>query len=537
MNKGKLALTLSSAAIIGGITLLSPAGIQTWQRALTGEISFLKDASLGWNAYWRELSRPYQPLDQPNYPQYDGIQGLIERGDGCEGYSETYQHLDPNPVQTARSQNTTTFSVDVDTASYSNVRRFLNDGQLPPPGAVRVEEMLNYFRYDYPEPQGEHPLSVTTAMGHCPWEPNKRLLRIGLQARSLDISPPRNLVLLVDVSGSMSDGDKLPLLRRSLLPWVDQLNENDTLSIVTYAGSSGITLPPTSGDSKRQLRRAILNLESGGSTDGASGILTAYQLAREHFEEGAVNRVIIATDGDFNVGLTSHDDLIKLIESQRASGIYLSVLGLGRGNIDDHLMEQLADHGNGNYAYLDSSDEARRVLTQQASSTFLAVADDVKVQVEFDPALVKSFRQVGYENRQMSNSEFDDDRKDAGDLGASQQVTALYELELNHGPRPFFPLGELRLRYKLPGDAESKEVATALTEGPPKSQDFQFQVAVAEMALALQGDGRASLARALESRSDLEVEEKPLRREFRSLLKRASGLRQWSSTPVPTGQT
>lgn len=459
----------------------------------------------------------------PNYPQYDGVSGLLDRGD-FEG-GETYQQLAPNPQRQTSRETTTTFSVDVDTASYANVRRYLSTGCLPPQNAVRVEEMLNYFHYHYPQAMGGRPISVSTAMGPCPWDPEKHLLRIGLQGKAIPDTPPRNLVLLVDVSGSMNDEDKLPLLRKSLWQWVEELRSEDTLSIVTYAGDSGVALPPTPGDHRQEIRNAISRLNAEGSTNGASGILTAYQLAREHFQNGAVNRVILATDGDFNFGLTDHDDLISVIEAERASGIYLSVLGMGRGDINDYLMEQLADHGNGNYAYLDSIREARRVLKCQGSSTLIPIADDVKVQVEFDPNVVSSFRQVGYENRALANKDFRDDRKDAGDLGASQQVTALYEVELKGHPDSLQSLGNLRLRYKLPGESESREFSTLLFPTEANSSDFLFQAAVAEAGLALQGDKRASLGRALQSQKDLVFTDYPWRAEFRHLLQTAYELR------------
>lgn len=458
-----------------------------------------------------------------NYPQYDGISGLLDRGD-FEG-GETYRQPAPNPNQDTKQENTTTFSIDVDTASYANIRRYLRSGSLPPQAAVRVEEMVNYFHYEYPQATGGRPISVSSALGDCPWDSEKRLLRIGLQGRAIPTTPPRNLVLLVDVSGSMNDEEKLPLLRKSLWQWVEELRSEDTVSIVTYAGESGVALPPTSGDHRQDIRNAVSRLNAEGSTNGASGILTAYQLAREHFQEGAVNRVILATDGDFNFGLTDHDDLIKMIEAQRNSGIYLSVLGLGQGNINDYLMEQLADHGNGNYAYLDSIREARRVLTCQGSSTLIPIADDVKVQVEFDPSVVSSYRQVGYENRALANKDFRDDRKDAGDLGASQQVTALYEVQLKAHPDTLCSLGDLRLRYKVPGDSESREFSVLLRQTEDKGEDFLFQAAVAEMGLALQGDKRASLRRALLTQRDLKFNDYPWRAEFRTLLQAACELR------------
>ena len=323
-----------------------------------------------------------------------------------------------------------TFSIDVDTASYANVRRLLNSGVRPPQDAVRVEELINYFSYDYPEPQGEHPFSITTALAESPWHRGHRLALVGLQSRHIpsDRLPPRNLVFLIDVSGSMMAPNKLPLVKASLAMLARNLTSRDHVAIVVYAGAAGLVLPPTRGDDRATIADALDRLAAGGSTNGAGGLRLAYRTARAHFTDGGVNRVILATDGDFNVGVTSRDDLLRLVETERESGIALSVLGYGFGNLKDSTLEQLADKGNGNYAYIDDLSEARKVLVEEAGGTLVTVAKDVKLQVEFNPAVVSAYRLVGYENRALADRDFNDDRKDAGELGAGQSVTALYEI-------------------------------------------------------------------------------------------------------------
>jgi Ca-activated chloride channel homolog len=351
--------------------------------------------------------------------------------DGCDlAGADRYARQDPNPWARVVAEPLSTFSIDVDTASYSNVRRFLAGGSLPPPAAVRTEELINYFDYDDAAPTDGRPFAVATEVAPCPWNPAHQLVRIGVQGQRVPVAQagPRNLVFLVDVSGSMSDPDKLPLLREGLRLLVDDLGERDRISMVAYAGASGLVLPPTSGADKPKIRRAIEDLEAGGSTNGGAGIALAYAQARKHFVEGGVNRVVLASDGDFNVGVTDHDELVRLVEVQRASGVYLSVLGFGRGNLNDHTMEQLADKGNGNYAYIDSQREAEKVLVHEAAGTLLTIAKDVKLQVEWNPAAVESYRLIGYENRRLAAQDFKDDRKDAGELGSGHNVTGLYEV-------------------------------------------------------------------------------------------------------------
>ena len=343
---------------------------------------------------------------------------------------ESYDQVEDNRFHRAAKTPLSTFSVDVDTAGYSNLRRFLNDGELPPRDAVRIEELINYFRYDYPAPVGDVPFSVTTELAACPWNRRHQLALIGLRGRTIPAAEPlaRNLVFLIDVSGSMNEPAKLPLVRHGLRLLARELTAEDRVAIVVYAGSSGLVLPSTPGDRREVIDAAIANLAAGGSTNGAAGIQLAYRTARQHFIAGGVNRVILATDGDFNVGVTSRHELEQLIETERASGIFLSVLGVGTGNLQDGTMEMLADKGNGNYSYLDSLGEARRVLVEQAAGTLITIAKDVKIQVEFNPAAVSGYRLIGYENRRLEDEDFNDDAKDAGDIGAGHTVTALYEI-------------------------------------------------------------------------------------------------------------
>jgi len=347
-----------------------------------------------------------------------------------EHNTETYSRIDDNPFHRVATRPLSTFSADVDTASYANTRRFLTGGKLPPKDAVRVEEMINYFSYAYPAPAKGEPFSITTDVTESPWNAKLKLVRIGLQAPAIDDAkvPARNLVFLLDVSGSMSQANKLPLLKQAMNLLVAQLRPQDKIAIVTYAGNAGVALPATSGREKDLIRNAIFRLEPGGSTNGAAGIQLAYDIAEKNAIKGGINRVILATDGDFNVGTTSEGDLTRLIEIERKRGVFLTVLGFGMGNTKDSTMEKLADRGNGNYAYIDSINEARKVLVKEAGATLVTVAKDVKLQIEFNPAVVAGYRLIGYENRLMKDEDFNDDKKDAGDIGAGHSVTALYEI-------------------------------------------------------------------------------------------------------------
>lgn len=342
--------------------------------------------------------------------------------------TEDYNLISENPFQRPGLDPLSTFSIDVDTASYSNVRRFINQGSLPPKDAVRIEEMINYFAYDYPQPAGDQPFSITTEVARAPWNPKHKLVQIGLQGKQLQTVQPSNLVFLVDVSGSMQSPNKLPLVKQSLCLLVNELSAQDRVSLVVYAGNAGVVLPPTPGNQKERILAAIEQLEAGGSTAGGAGIELAYKLAQQNFLKNGNNRVILATDGDFNVGVSSDAELVRLIEQKRNLGVFLTVLGYGYGNYKDGKMEQLANKGNGNYAYIDGLREARKVLVQDLRATLFTIAKDVKIQVEFNPTKVQAYRLIGYENRLLRDQDFNDDTKDAGEIGAGHRVTALYEI-------------------------------------------------------------------------------------------------------------
>ncbi|MEO5719135.1 MAG: von Willebrand factor type A domain-containing protein [Chthoniobacterales bacterium] len=430
-----------------------------------------------------------------------------------------YGHIAENPFLTAAGNPLSTFSVDVDSASYSNIRRFLENGSLPPKDAVRVEEMINYFGYDYPQPNDGAPFSVNLDAASCPWQPTHRLVRIGLKGREVpnETRPASNLVFLLDVSGSMEPVNRLPLVKQAMRLLVDKLGENDRVAIVVYSGASGLALPSTTGNRKEQILAALENLNAGGSTNGAQGIELAYQTAAEHFIKGGVNRVILATDGDFNIGTTSEGDLVRLIQEKAKSGVFLSVLGVGDDNLNDSMMQKLADKGNGNYAYLDSLDEARKVLVQQINGTLVTIAKDVKIQVEFNPARVASYRLIGYEKRILRKEDFNNDKIDAGEIGAGHTVTALYEVvptgseanpaasvpsvdPLKYQPEPAAvatSLGKagspelltVKLRYKQPDGETSKLIERPFVDnGAPfasAAPDLKFAAAVAEFGMIL----------------------------------------------------
>ena len=426
---------------------------------------------------------------------------------------ERYAHFDDNPLHRTLEQPVSTFSIDVDTGAYANVRRILVEGRLPQADAVRVEEFINYFGYADPLPESrDTPFRATTEIGPSPWNPATRLLRIGIRAWDLPEAdlPPANLVFLVDVSGSMQSPDKLPLLKQSLRLLAKRLDGDDRLGLVVYAGASGVALEPTAGDQQAKIFAAIDGLEAGGSTNGAAGIALAYAQARQGFIEGGINRVILATDGDFNVGTVNHEALVNLIERERASGVSLTTLGFGGGNYNDQLMEQLADHGNGNHAYIDSLLEAQKVLVDEMGATLHTVAKDVKIQVEFNPALVSEYRLVGYENRVLAREDFSNDRVDAGEIGAGHSVVALYELALvgesgqrvaplRYGPKQVQlagngnELGFLRLRFKRPDQTRSElleqpiRVADVASRLDATSDDYRFAAAVAAFGQRLRG--------------------------------------------------
>ncbi|HWB13729.1 MAG TPA: VWA domain-containing protein [Pirellulales bacterium] len=456
----------------------------------------------------RGLPETSQQGDTNSLLGYTGYEGILAAN------GESYPTLVETPFREPTEYPLSTFSIDVDTASYTNVRRFLNSRAMPPRDAVRVEELINYFQYSYPQPEGNVPFSITTDVADCPWQAQHRLLRVGLKGREIpaDERPASNLVFLLDVSGSMDAPNKLPLVKEAMMLLVDKLTENDRVAIVVYAGNSGLVLPPTNGQNKEVIREAISRLVAGGSTNGGQGLQMAYDTAQANFIKGGTNRVILATDGDFNVGVVDQGDLVRLIEEKAGGGVFLSALGFGIGNLKDGTLEKLADKGNGNYAYIDTAGEARRVLVEQLSGTLVTIAKDVKLQIEFNPAQTAEYRLIGYEDRLMPEQDFDDDRKDAGEIGAGHSVTALYEmLPLAVSQADVQPLkyqrsdntrgrnltaaaatGELatiKLRYKDPDGEQSRLIEHAVTDRRPPgneaSQDMNFAAAVAAFGMLL----------------------------------------------------
>ena len=418
--------------------------------------------------------------------------------------TERYNTIFENEFIHTTDQAFSTFSIDVDTASYSNVRRFLNDNSLPPADAVRTEEFINYFHYDYPKPEEKLPFSLTQEMISCPWNADHDLLLVGLQGKSLkpEEVPPSNLVFLLDVSGSMNTPNKLPLLKKSFSILTSNLKSTDTVSIVVYAGASGVVLDGTKGNDEATINHALSLLEAGGSTAGAEGIESAYELAQKHFIKGGNNRVILATDGDFNVGPSSDEELIRLIETKRDQGIFLSVLGLGMGNYKDSKLEGLADKGNGNYAYIDTLQEAKKVLGEELNATLFTIAKDVKIQVEFNPFKVDSYRLIGYENRLLNKEDFDNDLIDAGEIGAGHYVTALYEIVPASSNSTSSAMestcyedttvsmndeyGLLKLRYKAPDENNSELMTTKFSPSlSSNTHNITFASSVAEYCLLL----------------------------------------------------
>ena len=463
--------------------------------------------------------------------------------------TEEYSAVKETGFKSVANDPLSTFSADVDTASYSNIRRMIEDGCTMdeiPAGAVRIEEMLNYFSYDYRLPEKGEPFGVTTVIGDCPWNADAKLLQIGLKTQAIDLgeAPDSNLVFLLDVSGSMYTDDKLPLLQKSFSMLAGELGGRDTVSIVTYAGADQVLLEGESGHNKKAIIEALGALEAGGSTNGADGIETAYLLAEKNFIEGGNNRVILATDGDLNVGVSSESALDELITRKRESGVYLSVLGFGTGNIKDNKMEILADHGNGNYAYIDSIGEAKKVLVEQMGATLVTVAKDVKLQVEFNPAYVKGYRLLGYENRALATQDFDDDGKDAGEIGAGHMVTALYEIvPVDSGQEiPETALkyqdnkndtgvrnGEwlsVKIRYKEPDADESILKEYPVTDEDLVSdlpEDFYFAAAVAEFGLMLRDSeykGEASFENIRELLKNVDTDADDYKDEFVYLVKK-----------------
>jgi Ca-activated chloride channel homolog len=436
-----------------------------------------------------------------------------------EHNTEEYDFINENIFKDALTSPLSTFSIDVDRASYANVRRFLNQSQKPYRDAVRIEELINYFDYSYPQPKDGHPFSVTLEAGECPWNPDHQLVLVGLKGENVNekLIPPNNLVFLIDVSGSMMPANKLPLLKQAFKFLVNQLRPEDRVAIVVYSGNAGLVLESTPGINKEKILGAIDRLEAGGSTAGGAGIKLAYKVAQENFIHGGNNRIILASDGDFNVGVSSTSELVKLAEQKRESGIYLSILGFGMGNYKDGRMKQISMAGNGNYAYIDNIMEAKKVFGTELWGTLYTIANDVKIQVEFNPARVKSYRLIGYEKRIMNNEDFNDDKKDAGDIGCGHTVTALYEVVLsdskNNNPKvdPLIytkqilsqneDLLTVKIRYKKPGDDTSNLLTHRMTLGTTQAtNNLLFASAVAEFGMLLRESefkGSASFASAL----------------------------------------
>lgn len=504
----------------------------------------------------QQFSAPRIARDEVYYKNYEGYNDLNkkDREHNNNFNREGYDRIVENRFLKVTNDPLSTFSIDVDAASYSNVRRMLNSNQMPPAGAVRIEEMINYFTYQYPQPTGDEPFSINTEIAACPWNIEHRLVSIGLQGKKIPTAnlPASNLTFLIDVSGSMNEEDKLPLVKSSMKLLVDQLREQDKVSIVVYAGSSGLVLPPTSGADKTKIKEAINNLLAGGSTAGGEGILLAYKTAKSNFANGGNNRVILCTDGDFNVGVSSDDELERLIEKERESKIFLTVLGFGTGNYQDAKMQKLADKGNGNHAYIDNQNEAKKVLVSEFGGTLFTIAKDVKLQVEFNPEKVQGYRLIGYENRLLAKEDFNNDKKDAGELGSGHTVTALYEVipvgvsskELDSVDKLRYQTpaqkikaasfaGELmniKLRYKRPDGDVSKLIQHPIMDSKGSireaSDNLRFAAAVAQFGMllrnsAFKGEGGYNLVQQLATTAN---DTEGYRKEFLELVKKAQVL-------------
>ena len=517
----------------------------------------------------RPQTRPHKGFSPPQLtPPHPGRDLHLEEAPqvGPEHNTETYDHITENRFHRPKDQPLSTFSIDVDTASYANVRRMLNQGVKPPLGAVRIEELVNYFSYQYPQPEGDVPFSVNVDMADCPWNSKHRLARIGLKGKEVhhEERPPCNLVFLLDVSGSMKDRNKLPYVKESMKLLLSQLDDKDRIAIVVYASASGLVLPSTSAANRNAIIDSLNRLSAGGSTNGGAGIQLAYQIAEENKIEDGVNRVILCTDGDFNIGQNSQSELVELIQQKAQSGVALTVLGFGMGNYKDSTMEKLADKGNGNYGYIDTLAEAQKVLVEELSGTLITIAKDVKIQIDFNPAQVQAYRLIGYENRMLKAEDFKDDKKDAGEIGAGHTVTAFYELvpvgvkfestevepskyqqtsdsksDANQTAKQKNVLAAnkpdllesftVRLRYKEPEGTTGKEFHVPVVDQEKKlsqmNDDFRFAASVAAFGLVLRHSeyrGEANLQSVFELAKDCIGEDKHgYRVEFLSLVKKA----------------
>ncbi|MDH5367868.1 MAG: von Willebrand factor type A domain-containing protein [Cyclobacteriaceae bacterium] len=510
----------------GGVLIFSFVGLITEEVtigektiinvAMSADVAQLSEIVVtGYSRKNKRVAKEAKPMYAPTY-EYEKSevaqnQLIISDFDQEEFNTEEYDAIHENSFLEATKNPLSTFSIDVDAASYSNVRRFLNNGQMPPKDAVRIEEMVNYFNYDYEQPTGDIPFSVNTEISTAPWNDKHKLVHIGLQGKNIptDNLPPSNLVFLIDVSGSMSSTNKLPLLKAGYKLLVGQLRPQDNVAIVVYAGAAGLVLPSTSGKNKNAILNALNKLQSGGSTAGGAGIKLAYKVAKENFKPEGNNRVILATDGDFNIGESSNAGMERLIEQKREEGVFLTVLGFGMGNYKDSKMETIADKGNGNYAYIDNILEAKKVLVNEFGGTLFTIAKDVKLQIEFNPAKVQSYRLIGYENRALRNEDFNNDKKDAGELGSGHTVTAMYEIIPVGVKSKFNPIDELKyqkteidpksinsnelmtvkLRYKQPNGSKSKLIEHPLLDEQidldNTSNNFRWAAAVAEWGMLL----------------------------------------------------
>ena len=522
-------------------------GIQR-KTAVTGSVSFVPPAVFNKS----KVKQGYYEDEKTG--RQSGYDSKSEDSDSSVFNTEEYDAITENPFLTAVENPLSTFSIDVDAGSYSNTRRFLQRGELPPSGAVRIEELINYFHYDYPQPQNDDPFSINTEISACAWNPAHQLVMIGLQGRKIPTEnlPASNLVFLIDVSGSMMEPEKLPLVQSSLKMLVDQLREKDRVSLVVYAGNAGLVLAATPGSEKTKIKNAIDALEAGGSTAGGAGIQLAYKVAKQNFIVNGNNRVILCTDGDFNVGPSSDSQLDEIIEKEKKTGVFLTVLGYGMGNYKDAKMEKLADKGNGNHAYIDNEMESKKVLVNEFGGTLYTIAKDVKLQIEFNPAKVKSYRLIGYENRMLNKEDFNNDNKDAGELGSGHTVTAIYELipvgvkdEFTQSVDPLkyqkqeeidlknagTELMTIKFRYKKPDGDTSKLIVHTVNAKPLTgiaSNNFQFVSAVAEFGMLLRNSSfkqQASFEQAyLLAKNALGSDKEGYRKEFLQLLEEAEKL-------------
>ena len=545
--------------IIRNIIPVTAVAFATILAACESPVYETTDATAGAQVETAEVAPPPPPpasmAPQEYIVQYPSPPAACCPGAYHDEGREAYPQYENNQIRQVAQEPVSTFSIDVDTASYSRVRRFLNDGRLPPADSVRTEELVNYFRYDYATPANrETPFRSDIALFDAPWDEGAQILRIGLKGFDIPAAQrqPANLVFLVDTSGSMNHNDKLPLLQKSLRMLVEEMRPEDRVAMVTYAGSAGVILPPTEARNKSRILSAIDNMRAGGSTAGGAGIELAYRLAQDNMREGAVNRVILATDGDFNVGISNPDQLEKLIAGKRKTGIYLSVLGFGMGNLQDNIMQALAQAGNGNASYIDNYREARKVLVDEMGGTLFPIADDVKIQIEFNPAYVAEYRLIGYETRMLKREDFNNDKVDAGEIGSGHTVTALYEIippesvsrrvdPLRYGkeapqPQAGIANGELallKIRYKLPGGTKSGLTAqpvyvNARTSFAEATEDARFATAVAGFAQLLRGNegiGDFSYGDVLEIASGAKGKDPfGYRAEFTQLVRTAAGL-------------